>query len=130
MRNKNTYHKQKFVLQFLQSLRDNGELDVPIHSMNVKEWYALFQSKTNNISNVSLFTDARLFTLQMNNICYSNLFSNMNRVVKRNPEYNVYFEIHSSLQDDEQHENDILSISSSIDNEGKRYLLYIVIYYV
>ena len=87
--------KNKFVSRILQSLREklreNGELDVQLHSMNVKEWYSLFEEKTSNISNESIFSDIRYFTLQMNIICYSNLFSGMTKVVKRDPEYEVIF---------------------------------------
>ena len=32
-------NKKKCVLDFLQDLRDNGELYVPIHRLNLDEWF-------------------------------------------------------------------------------------------
>ena len=113
-------NKKKFVINFLQDLRDNGELSVPIHRLNLDEWFNLFESKTSHISNdVRIFSDKRFFSLQMNNIAEMNLFETLTKKEQKYPIYEVYFEVFTEEPQTHQYFEDFdddTSSQSSDDN--------------
>ena len=125
-------NKKKLVLDFLQDLRDNGELSIPLHRMNLNEWYNLFEAKTRHISNDAIFSDKRFFSLQMNNIAEMNLFQTIERKEERYPIYEVFFDVYTKESDTYQEYNDEFSVDTSStedndveDDDGKCMLVYV-----
>ena len=101
-------NKKKLVIDFLQDLRDNGELDIPVHRMNINEWFSLFEQKTSQVSNQAIFHDQRYFAMQFNNIAEMSLFDSVTKKVERDPVYEVYYEVYTC----DTQEDTILDFSS------------------
>ena len=110
-------NKKKLVVDFLQDLRDNDELGIPVHRMNINEWYSLFESKTANISNEGIFKDKRYFAMQMNNIAQMRIFDSIFKIEERVPVYEVYYEVHTSEVIPKTESNCYLSFGESSDDE-------------
>ena len=126
--------KRKLVLDFLQDLRDKDELSVPIHRLNLNEWYSLFLEKTKGISNDSIFNDKQYFGLQMNNIACTGLFESVKRQVVTEPEYTVYFEVSTVVDSDDDDGDSFITESSNepandTDNNGSEKHYYDLIMY-
>ena len=59
--------KKKLILQLLDLLKSSGELDYPIHRMEAKELFDLFQKMNGGFDDV-IFSDIKIFTFQMNKV--------------------------------------------------------------
>ena len=82
--------KKKIVQDWLQLLVDSDQLDYPIHQMNSTEWFKLFQQHHENYDEETIFSDARFFSLQMNNIIEHESFPYL-RKKKRTIPYSVLY---------------------------------------
>ena len=126
-------NKRKLVIDWLQSLSDDGLLNVPIHQMSIEEWHQWFNDtvpNTDMMYGTTVFSDKRFFTLQMNNIHLHSQFPGFSRTLKKTrDEYILTFTV-TTEQPIISNDAIISDKSSSSDDESLHTSkFYILLFY-
>ena len=102
-----TRNKRGVVIKWLRELFDNEYFTWPVQRMSPNQLFELF--KLMNPNHLSLFSEVRYFTTQMNAICNNSIFNNILRIETHHPICQVVYDIVTP---------DILSIGGNNNNDS------------
>ena len=88
MPKKNSTHQVK-VVKWLTMMRESGELNAPVHKMNLGNWYKAYQHAHRG-NTTALFNDEKYFNLQMGKIASLHLVGGLHKIIQRNPRETFY----------------------------------------
>ena len=121
-----TRNKRKLVYEWLKFLKDEEELTFPIHKMNSKQWFKLFEKHHTGYDGV-IFSDVKYFSMQMNSIIDGQMLPYLSKEVTMNP-YCCYYIIDTSFVEDESVENSNIFGSPSrvsVTDQGGKFFIYL-----